>query len=702
MNSGIDEKVNRIKRLCFNPNRPVEGYGAMSQHPFADKVSAPRQTMFLAQHNAAITPEYPSQSPVRSGQEWNLTETTHRIVVRKTCYVVDRIDETPFQGQRPTEVKLVVREMDGVFHLYQFGRNSTRQGDFSFEWNIPHPNMLERGKLLEQGFVIAQTYGVQPDGGWTPGFAVRLAYADHPLAGEDTYLITESAAEAAAFEMNQIETFGLGGNKLPKNTYGDSVNFRLFPNIGEKVRNDGVIYATFDYKPELAAAQLSNKALKKLDYLTDNYAVCQGVLGTVTSIKVVVNDWSAVNLSAQMMEQLLPYIEANRRSREAFLRLYNNLEGAENLSGEMHRQVLMDLIQQEAAGTPQRRSALKLNRKQKPLEPITVTITVTKRVVPNNGFKFADYVSTKGVSSVVLPDNRLPGMQAIADSASGTKRMNNVRYENLFYNDLCDRLTQELLQLVGVKQLVRSTTKAKALTAQFQASPKYKVFVERMLYLYENISPPLYYWLVDDPEKTMKHIENSLIQGLVYLHPPGIEIDTVKAVSNLTAYFDCSAQHDTYLNDAGEITQTHTPIRHAPMDMLVLDKVPFKHGSAGATYYRTVQGFPGSTPSGRKDSFALAHGLTRSGEGETAVMVHAGGNAGGIRAVAEEMAMSDEETLRVMIEAWLSSDKPTAIYRLVDRNKVPYNTAALNVIKHDLLVGGIGIGYYHPDHGLIE
>ena len=60
-----------------------------------------------------------------------------------------------------------------------------------------------------------------------------------------------------------------GANEFPLNLYGDDLHYKPFPEIGEAIREDGLLMALRRFDANLAPAMVSRRDLQEIDYLFD-------------------------------------------------------------------------------------------------------------------------------------------------------------------------------------------------------------------------------------------------------------------------------------------------------------------------------------------------------------------------------------------------------------------------------------------------
>ena len=82
------------------------------------------------------------------------------------------------------------------------------------------------------------------------------------------------------------ERIDAGCEGIKVNLYGDDKNYKIFPDIGEEIRPDGVVFATRRLIPGLYPIQLSRRALQQ--YMdTDDGKIAKEENARVVSVEVI-------------------------------------------------------------------------------------------------------------------------------------------------------------------------------------------------------------------------------------------------------------------------------------------------------------------------------------------------------------------------------------------------------------------------------
>lgn len=86
---------------------------------------------------------------------------------------------------------------------------------------------------------------------------------------EDGLVISESCRDKLKTKGYGAKVVEWGSDCYPLNLYGDDNDYKVFPDIGERVRRDGVIFAMREYDPVLAVCNMTNEALQTINHTFD-------------------------------------------------------------------------------------------------------------------------------------------------------------------------------------------------------------------------------------------------------------------------------------------------------------------------------------------------------------------------------------------------------------------------------------------------
>src|SRR5699024_10288190 len=120
---------------------------------------------------------------------------------------------------------------------------------------------VRKGARTHVDTVIADSPAKAPDGDYHSGIHANIALMSDPVVIEDGIKMSESFAKKMTFTLIESRTITINNNMIGLNLYGDENNFKIFPNIGDFIRDDGILVALREYSDELAPCDLSVSSL---------------------------------------------------------------------------------------------------------------------------------------------------------------------------------------------------------------------------------------------------------------------------------------------------------------------------------------------------------------------------------------------------------------------------------------------------------
>ena len=116
-----------------------------------------------------------------------------------------------------------------------------------FGFNHRHTDALDDldyGDILEAGTKVSRTNSENDNGELCIGLNVNMCLTSLKDVGEDAVVISESLAERGRFKTYETTRFQFGTKDIPLNIYGDDIEYKIVPDIGEYVHDSGILFAT--------------------------------------------------------------------------------------------------------------------------------------------------------------------------------------------------------------------------------------------------------------------------------------------------------------------------------------------------------------------------------------------------------------------------------------------------------------------------
>ncbi len=671
--------------------------------------SSVRQYMFAGHVGQTLVINGANEKIIQTGMEKEFGKYTFRTEMPadgRIIKIIQRYPQIIGSGQITINPETVVIYEDintrtiGCFSLTNF---TSHHQYFGFE-NKPCPGLdhLHVGKTVDKGTVFLDSPAVVENGGYAYGVELNIALMSHPAVCEDSILISRDALSKLKFKIYERRTVEFGKNNYPLNIYGSIDNYKILPDIGEYVRDDGLLCALRAYNDDFDIMEMNINSTMKIDPIFDKLTYVRGGGGKVVDIKIYVNDPELNTVPENMVHQLTKYLVAQREFYTTLLDTERQLRrdskrkfGEDKLviSNELHRLLIEALIYTDSH---QAKTSQPLNRlyRKKPLDDFLIEFVIEYEITPTIGFKMTDTHGGKGVVCKIAEPHEMPvdsdGNRAdlIMDRASTVNRMNPGRLYEQYLGCAC----RDIMKSIKGKMYDGADYSKMEMEdlIEYIKSNHYHHFQEHIgtvLKFYGIVSPKQFEFYSGLPEpELLKHFCSVLKKGIYLYFPPDNPVNTIEVVKEIEKSFDLTYGPVSYIGYSGKLCVTKRPIRIGPMYFLLLEKIGDDWSSLSSG---KLQHFGILSPVIKSEKYSYPWrntGVRTIGETEGRLFV----SYCGPKALSEMMDRSNSPmTHRNVVYNILSADKPGNIEYAVDRNLIPLgNSKPLQLMNHIFFCNG--------------
>lgn len=313
-------------------------------------------------------------------------------------------------------------------------------------------------KRIKAGTILADSPNIDANGNYRFGAQANVVFLSVPAVIEDGILLSESFAARCTTRCFSTHVVSWGGDEFPLNLYGDdnTDEYKITPDIGEYVREDGLLVALRKHDPIRAITEQTKWALKEIDPYFDRPTYVESG-AKVININVLTDDKAKKTTPVGMDAQALKYVRAKRRYYQDIVDLYEELVKRRGkklaISPKFHRLVYEAYLDIGDFGKKDR--VTKMYRGV-PLDDYRMEITIEYELVPTIGFKFTTKHGGKGVVCAVEKDEHMP-LDALGNRADavfdpiGCFKRTNIGGLHEHFNSACARdLTTRLRQKADI------------------------------------------------------------------------------------------------------------------------------------------------------------------------------------------------------------------------------------------------------------
>lgn len=257
-------------------------------------------------------------------------------------------------------------------------------------------DMFMPGMVIPEGKIIASAPTLDEDGNYKTGFNANMTYVSWMDVEEDGYLMRKGFAEKIKYmEIDELNDT-VNKNILLLNLYGDSENYKCFPDIGEEVKN-GVVCANRQINYAFAASETTQDSLRRI---LDSDVPLYGK-GKVIDIDVFINDEEDLKNNA-CRTQLLTYWAISKMFHQRIIdelgKIVNNRHNKYSYRLQQLYERSRDFMNPNIA----------FSSNNGVFEFGFIRFVIANETHLKEGSKITDRAASKGVICHILPDEMMP------------------------------------------------------------------------------------------------------------------------------------------------------------------------------------------------------------------------------------------------------------------------------------------------------
>lgn len=398
------------KDYLDNVNARLELLGVPNTLSFGSQfVSGARVLMFnhhLAQSMVLNKPEF---NRIFTGEEnklmaYDINESDRKYDC-EILQIIPKYEPTFLKGgvESCPEFYIIVRtiEPNNISHLdyflvkkYMMGLNGF---GFLTEQQNRHPRRV--GDILYKDDPITHSPRVKGEQ-YCMGTNLNVAYGSFHETIEDAFVISESAAKKLEATSIRQLIIDVRQDRRPLNLYGDEFTDKLLPDIGEYVREDGVLCGFRPTHLTTCVADADPTSLRELlPFQDDAYRIPRG------SRIIDLTFHSSPNKLNDCYDQAVKYINNSLRCWDGIYTTYLKYKDKFKLTDKMSELVkrsIYEMLSQNASVErisenvrKKARSADIVGANNHPVEFLQVVVTYTAPLLAENGTKLTDSSGAK-------------------------------------------------------------------------------------------------------------------------------------------------------------------------------------------------------------------------------------------------------------------------------------------------------------------
>lgn len=378
----------------------LEFLGTSGINSFIANTSSPRAVMDNSHISSRPSLINPDEVLIKTGIEYELGKYINDIRVENDCIVKAIVPRYREYGSKyiPTYTLLVEYEEDGDFYLDYINVDTYRSNHNFFGYELTPTedfNNIEYNSSLVKDTVLATTSSLGNQGDYQYGINANTAFMSHPSVAEDGFVVSESFLQKLKFSSISKRIINLTKDSIPINLYGDNTRFKFIPDIGDRVREDGLLCAIRAKNDWLSVADLNTRSISEVDFTFDTLTYVN-TDSIVIDVQVIKGNYTRNEFSAKMSEQLDMYAEMGINyyrtlvdKYEYIMREKKSLYGdntSVKLTPRMYRYISDAMIRVNSVTNRKN----KLCYRKLPIDQYRIEVTTLSIVTPSIGYKLTD------------------------------------------------------------------------------------------------------------------------------------------------------------------------------------------------------------------------------------------------------------------------------------------------------------------------
>lgn len=654
--------------------------GIPAFNPFVRSVTGPRGAMFNKHMSQRPTIHHPTSQRLQTGVGYELGKYTYKKVIPEGSFITAIIPKytkgliVTHAFKNPLNTVIYVNDEKRLIDMLDLDRYHSQHQYFGFEYkyNKDVINDLHVGKHVYIDTVVADSPAKAPDGDYHSGIHANIALMSDPAVIEDGIKISQSFANKLSFSLFESRTITITNDVVGLNIYGDADVFKMFPNIGEFIRPDGIIFALREYRDELAPINMSRKALRTptmFDTCTYGQPNAE-----VIDIEIIKGDVQRSELLTGMTEQLQYHHNNQLRYYRAILEEYRRLmRESGNTLRLSHR--FHALVRDAFAFVNAAENKLSYRGRDK-LNGWTVKVVYKYTLTPKIGYKMTDTMGGKGVICAIVPDEQMPineiniRADVIMDPRAACNRTIPGKFIEIYINASIDKV------LWDIEQMVKADDHA-----------SYNLAFKYVMGCYKITSPMMFNAIQEVEFDGIEHVRQLLMNNVGEWLPSASPVDYMEVVQLLRKYYPAVNGKVKYIGTDGKLKTSKNNVLIGGSYMFLLDKIATE--SAAVASARTQHfGIPSKLNKSNKYHSPARDQPTKTIAEDESRLLEA--VVGGRMAADLIDQTNNPDVHKTILANIYRSDKPSGQYRLVDRDLQPTGHGYIqNMVNNVLSCAGL-------------
>ncbi len=384
----------------------AEHLGIHSINPFTKHNSSPRNAMFSGHLGQRLVIEGGDEEIIQTGISRELGKYTFSVTMPVNGNIIRVIEKYPKSASinslpfNPETIVIYENDETKEIDYIRIPYYKSLSQFFGYKYNINQEaiDLIRHGNFIPKGTVFADSPAVKENGGYAYGINLNTAFMSLSGASNDGIIIARDVLDKLKFKVYETRVVQFGTNSFPLNLYGSIHNYKPFPEIGDNIRNDGILMMLRDYDPDTVPVNFNLFSTMEPDMMFDAATYVRGGEGKVIDVEVIGNNNPNKNLPELMRTQITRYQQAyvrfckeiiatDKQIRETRKKSYGNTDV--KLSNRLHN-LIVECLAATNYNEDKYDQRLLLQHKKSSTDEYRIKFVVEYTITPDLGYKITD------------------------------------------------------------------------------------------------------------------------------------------------------------------------------------------------------------------------------------------------------------------------------------------------------------------------
>ena len=301
---------------------------------------------------------------------------------------------------------------DDMIHCLEVSKFVKGTDGFGYDMIINYDKLVPDIGIKKNEY-IAHSKAVQGSR-YCMGVNANVVYLTTKETVEDAFCISDEIADKMGSSGYKTLVINIDKNYHPLNLYGNVDEYKICPDIGERVREDCILCGFRKVNDSTVIADMPLESLMRPQYLHDDIYYAVSPDAEIVDIEVYENPTRKVKTQPMVFEQLQKYkdgaIAYHKKILETYTKfcVHNHKEPSPEFNTLVTRSGAMLAAYREKVFNITRKSAPRFSMKNEVISFIQLIITYKFKNKVTNGYKLTGREGGKGVVSKIMAKADMP------------------------------------------------------------------------------------------------------------------------------------------------------------------------------------------------------------------------------------------------------------------------------------------------------